>query len=110
MDQRRRSALRVPDDIAERSIARHGDESPGRPGAAAIIGAPAAEPRKLAHTIIEAARISGIPRSSLYELARDGKLRVVKRGRRSLILDEDLRTFLRNLPAADLERRDGSAP
>ena len=52
---------------------------------------------KFAYTVVEAARATSISRSTLYEEVRDGRLRLIKVGRRSLILDEDLRAWLGSL-------------
>jgi excisionase family DNA binding protein len=49
---------------------------------------------KLAYTLDEVAELSGHCRSSLYELVNEGKLRAVKSGRRTLILAEDLRSWM----------------
>jgi hypothetical protein len=54
-------------------------------------------PAKLAHTIPGAAWASGSSRSALYNAIAQGKLRAKKFGRRTLILDADLRRFLRGL-------------
>jgi hypothetical protein len=54
--------------------------------------------RKLAHTIPEAVRASGISRTALYLAIGRGALHARKCGARTLILDSDLRRFLRNLP------------
>jgi excisionase family DNA binding protein len=48
----------------------------------------------LALAIPEAARISGIGRSKIYEEVNKGHLRLVKIGRRSVILMDDLRAWL----------------
>ena len=53
---------------------------------------------KLAFTIKEAVRASGLSRSLLYVAIAHGSLRARKCGSRTVILDSDLRTFLRNLP------------
>jgi excisionase family DNA binding protein len=59
---------------------------------------PLAVPAKLAHSVGEAASISGISRSMLYRYIAAGLLPLRKAGRRSLILADDLRKFLRSLP------------
>jgi hypothetical protein len=53
---------------------------------------------KLALTIKETVRASGLSRSLLYLAIASGALRARKCGARTLILDSDLRKFLRNLP------------
>ena len=63
--------------------------------------------QRLAFAIKEAARVAGLSRSQLYvEIAR-GTLRARKCGTRTLILDSDLRRFLRSLPR--LAKRDASS-
>ncbi len=54
----------------------------------------------LATSIDEAARVSGIGRSKLYEAIAAGNLKARKFGRKTLILTEDLNAFLRALPRA----------
>jgi hypothetical protein len=53
---------------------------------------------KVAFTINEAARASGLSRSLLYLAIARGSLRARKCGARTVIIDSELRTFLRNLP------------
>jgi excisionase family DNA binding protein len=52
----------------------------------------------LTHTISEACALTCTGRTSLYAAIRSGQLRAVKHGRRTLILHEDLRRWLQNLP------------
>jgi hypothetical protein len=52
----------------------------------------------LAHTIPQAAKASGLSRSMLYLEIGRGRLHARKCGARTLILDSDLRRFLRGLP------------
>jgi excisionase family DNA binding protein len=52
---------------------------------------------RLAHSIEEAADCLGVGRSVLCELIRDGRVKSVKIGRRRLIPDEALRSYLQGL-------------
>lgn len=52
---------------------------------------------KLAHSVNDAAQISGLSRATLYALYKQGAIRFVKCGRRTLILHEDLVAFLQAL-------------
>jgi hypothetical protein len=54
--------------------------------------------QKVAFTLKEAARASGLSRSLLYIAIGRGALRARKCGARTLILESDLRLFLRRLP------------
>ena len=53
----------------------------------------------LAHNITEACARSGIGRTAIYELINTGQLPARKRGRRTLILAEDLQRCLQSLPS-----------
>lgn len=55
---------------------------------------------KLAFTIPEAIKATGIGRTALYEEIKAGNLRARKRGSQTLILADDLHEFLTGLPAA----------
>lgn len=57
---------------------------------------------KLAYTINEAVEVSGLGRTSIYLLIKEKKLTPRKRGGRTLILADDLKTCLENLPTANL--------
>jgi excisionase family DNA binding protein len=58
----------------------------------------------LVHSIPEACSITHTGRTALYEAIRSGKLRAVKRGKRTLILPEDLRRWVDSMPPVKVKR------
>jgi excisionase family DNA binding protein len=62
----------------------------------------------LAYTVSEACSAARIGRSTLYQLIATGELRALKRGRRTLILADDLRRFIESLPAMECRQSDGA--
>lgn len=63
---------------------------------------------QLAHTIAEASARSGIGRTVLYHLINSGQLPARKLGRKTLIMDDDLRRCLQSLPKVKLKQKEGS--
>ena len=51
-------------------------------------------PEKLAYQVNEAARASGLSRTTLYELIKNGQLKTIKAAGRRLILRSDLQAYL----------------
>ncbi len=60
---------------------------------------------KIAVTIDQAVAMSGIGRTTLYKLIREGRLHPRKLGNRTLILVDELEACIRSLPA--IEARSG---
>jgi excisionase family DNA binding protein len=57
----------------------------------------------LAYSIAEASEVSRIGRTSIYEAISSRELIARKNGRRTVILADDLRQWLRNLPVTRLD-------
>jgi len=72
--------------------------------------AKAITPGKLALTIKEAAYATGLSRSLLYVAIGRGALHARKCGARTVILDSDLRRYLRNLPRVPKSTPPSPAP
>jgi excisionase family DNA binding protein len=56
---------------------------------------------RLAVTITDAARMSAIGRSKLYEFIKDGRLPIVKVGAKTLVRVDTLNALLKSLEAPD---------
>jgi excisionase family DNA binding protein len=56
----------------------------------------------LAYTITEACSVARAGRTAIYEAIREGALTARKRGRKTLILADDLRRWVENLPALEV--------
>ena len=63
----------------------------------------------LAYSIAEASEVSRIGRTSIYEAINSRDLIARKNGRRTVILADDLRRWLQNLPLAESHLESGVA-
>jgi hypothetical protein len=63
----------------------------------------------LAYSIAQACEIANIGRTSIYDAIKSSKLIARKNGRRTVILAEDLRLWLQDLPASTPQTSDCSA-
>jgi hypothetical protein len=60
--------------------------------------------KKVTLTVPETLQMIGIGRTRFYEEVRAGRISVRKIGRRSIVLTEDARAYLRNLPTTTARR------
>lgn len=56
----------------------------------------------LAYTIPDAVTATGLGRTRIYDAIKAGQLRTRKFGRRTIILSDDLKSFLENLPGPEV--------
>lgn len=61
----------------------------------------------LAYSIADACMRSGIGRTAIYDMIKTGQLTAHKRGRRTLILVDDLRRCLESLPSVNSKPNKG---
>jgi excisionase family DNA binding protein len=83
----------------ELNRAPHPASAPTQPGASRPQPGPATE--RLAYSVNEAARITGLSRDLLYDQMRQGNLDYIKVGRRRLITRHHLEQFLDMAPGAE---------
>jgi excisionase family DNA binding protein len=63
-----------------------------------------------AHSIAETCALTGLGRDAVYAAIRDGLLVARKLGRRTIIIDDDLRQFLAGLPRVGTHEQVAETP
>lgn len=56
--------------------------------------------QRIAITVRDAVEVSGLGRTTLYEIFKTGKIKPKKQGKRTLIMLDELEAYLRSLPEA----------
>jgi excisionase family DNA binding protein len=64
---------------------------------------------KFAYSPEEAAKLVGSGRTKIFQEIKEGRLKARKMGRKTVILDDDLREYARNLPKREIASSQGEA-
>jgi excisionase family DNA binding protein len=68
------------------------------------------ETGRRAHSIEEICVLTGLGRDAVYTAIRDGRLVARKSGRRTIVIEDDLRQFLAGLPRAGGHEQASAVP